>query len=100
MKSMIIAAAAALAMTAAGSAFAAEGEDMLKANGCLNCHDMNTKKVGPAFADVAKKAPAKGKERDAYEAKLVEKVAGGKGHPAVKAKQEDVAKMVHAIVDK
>ncbi len=100
MKSMMIAAAAALAMAAAGSAFAADADDMLKANGCLNCHDMNTKKVGPAFKDVASKAPAKGAERDAYEAKLVDKVSGAKGHPSVKAKKEDVAKMVHAIVDK
>jgi cytochrome c551/c552 len=27
----------------------AQADDPLKANGCLNCHDKDKKKVGPAF---------------------------------------------------
>jgi cytochrome c len=34
-------------------------EDLAKAKGCFACHDVNTKKVGPAFKDVAKKFAGK-----------------------------------------
>jgi Cytochrome c551/c552 len=33
----------------------ADAEALAKAKGCYACHDVNTKKVGPAFKDVAKK---------------------------------------------
>jgi len=99
MKSIVLAVAAAVVLTAAGAASAGEPEDSLKASGCLGCHDMKTKKVGPAFADVAKKAPAKGAARDEYEAKLVDKVANGKGHMKPKVGKDEVAKLIHEIVE-
>jgi cytochrome c len=34
-------------------------EDLAKAKGCYACHDVNAKKVGPAFKDVAKKYAGK-----------------------------------------
>jgi len=51
--SMILAAflSAALLPTAA----LAQADDPLKANGCLNCHDKEKKKVGPSFKDSAAK---------------------------------------------
>jgi cytochrome c551/c552 len=49
--------------------------DALKGAGCLNCHDVDKKKVGPSLKDVAKKAP----KADEVVAKLKE----GKGHPKV-----------------
>ena len=48
----VFAAAAALA---AGVAFAQSGADVLKARGCLNCHEADKKKVGPALKDIAAK---------------------------------------------
>ena len=33
----------------------ADAEALAKAKGCYACHDVNAKKVGPAFKDVAKK---------------------------------------------
>jgi cytochrome c len=33
----------------------AGAEDLAKAKGCFACHDINAKKVGPAFKDVAKR---------------------------------------------
>jgi cytochrome c len=33
----------------------ADAEALAKAKGCYACHDINAKKVGPAFKDVAKK---------------------------------------------
>lgn len=100
MKSIVVAVAAGLAMAVAGVAGAEDAAELLKANGCSGCHDINTKKVGPALKDVAAKAPAKGAQRDAFEADLVKKVTSGKGHPNVKAKPEDVQKTIHAVVDK
>jgi cytochrome c len=34
---------------------AADAEALAKAKGCYACHDVNAKKVGPAFKDVAKR---------------------------------------------
>jgi cytochrome c len=37
----------------------ADAEALAKAKGCYACHDVNAKKVGPAFKDVAKKLAGK-----------------------------------------
>ena len=66
---------AALALSA--PALAADGPELLKAKGCLNCHDIDKKKVGPAYKDVA----AKYKGDNGASAKIVEKLKTGKGHP-------------------
>ena len=76
-KLWVLAVAGALA---AGGAWA-QGTDVLKAKGCLNCHDMEKKKVGPAFKDLA----AKYKGKQAAEGELVAKLKDGKGHPKVQA---------------
>ena len=52
MKAVVIAAAAALALSAG---LASANEDMAKKNGCMGCHQVAKKVVGPAFNDVAKK---------------------------------------------
>ena len=87
MKTMLTVAAAAFAFAAAGAANAqAKAEDLMKANGCLNCHDVSTKKVGPAFKDIA----AKFKGKADAEKMLVAQLKDGKGHPAVKASDADI----------
>src|SRR5512138_2748598 len=94
MKHLFKAAAIALAagsLVVATGAAAQSGADLLKAKGCLGCHDLEKKKVGPAFKDVA--AKNQGKE-DA----LVAKVAGAKGHPKVNASEEDVRKAVEQVL--
>jgi len=40
-------------LTTAGLTFASE--ELAKKSGCMNCHDMSAKKVGPSFKDIAKK---------------------------------------------
>jgi len=92
MKSMLIAIAAAATLMVAGTASAQE--DLAKANGCTNCHAVDTKKVGPAFKDVA----AKYKGKADAEAMLTSKLSEAKGHPAVKAKPDDVAKLVKWVL--
>src|ERR1700730_12213575 len=61
-------------------------EALAKSSGCLNCHAVDTKKIGPAFKDVA----AKYKGKSDAEATLGAKISAGKEHPAVKASGDDV----------
>ena len=82
MKSMIVAVIATVGMTIAGTA--AAQADLAQKN-CGSCHALDTKKMGPAFKDIAKKF----KGNATAQADLVAKVGGGKGHPAVKASPED-----------
>ena len=76
MKAMPLVLVSAIAL-GAGLAYAQSGADVLKAKGCLNCHEADTKKVGPSFKDIA----AKHKDDKGAEGKLVEKLKEGKGHP-------------------
>ena len=77
---LVIAAAAGLAI---GTAFAQSGADVLKSKGCNNCHEVDKKKVGPAYKDIA--AKGKGKE-----AALTAKLKEGKGHPKVSASDAEI----------
>lgn len=79
--------------------FAATGlangqEALAKSNGCLNCHAVDTKKIGPAFKDVA----AKYKGKADAETTLAAKISGGKEHPAVKASGDDVKSLVKWVL--
>ncbi len=65
-----------------------------KQHGCLNCHDIDKKKMGPGFKDVA--AAHKGKAGD--EAALVAKITGGKDHPPIKASEADVKTLVKWVL--
>ncbi len=53
MKKVLIGAVAASAILLAGVAQA--NADLAKSSGCLNCHNVDTKLVGPALKDVAGK---------------------------------------------
>ena len=55
MKSMMIAVAAAVSLALAGAASAQSGADLEKSKGCGTCHAADTKKMGPAWKDVAAK---------------------------------------------
>ena len=78
---------------AAGGAWA-QGTDVLKAKGCLNCHDMDKKKVGPSFKDVA----AKFKGKKGAEGELVAKLKSGKGHPKVQAPDAELEAAVRHVL--
>jgi cytochrome c len=92
MKLIAMTLAASIILAAAGAASAQEA--LAKSSGCLNCHAVDTKKIGPAFKDVA----AKYKGKADAEATLVAKVGGGKGHPAVKAGPDDVKSLVKWVL--
>lgn len=86
MKSMLIAMAAAASLMAAGVASAESGADLAKAKGCGNCHAADTKKVGPAWKDVA----AKYKDDKGGEQKIVTMLKEGKGHPKIAGSDADL----------
>ncbi|HTP48816.1 MAG TPA: c-type cytochrome [Casimicrobiaceae bacterium] len=92
MKFLAAAVVAAIAM--AGAAGANAQQDLAQKSGCLNCHAADTKKVGPAFKDIA----AKYKGKADAEAKLAAEISGAKGHPAVKASPDDVKSLVKWIL--
>ena len=75
---------------AAGSVFAQSGADVVKAKGCLNCHAVDQKKVGPSFKDIAAK---KGDQ-----AALVAKLKDGKGHPKVAASDAELKAAVGYVM--
>ena len=93
MKALLLALAATGALAAA-SGFAQSGPDVLKAKGCLTCHDADKKKVGPSFKDIA----AKYKDDKGAEGKLVEKVKEGKGHPKVAASDSELKAAVQHVL--
>lgn len=72
MKSVLISALVATGLFASAPAFA--NKDLATKSGCMACHAVDKKMVGPAYQEVAKKYKA------ADEAMLIDKVKkGGKG---------------------
>jgi cytochrome c len=92
MKSIVIAAVLAAGMGVAGTANAQEA--LAKSSGCLNCHDVATKKMGPAFKEIA----TKNKGKADAEAKIIAKLSAGKDHPEVKAKGDDLKGIVKWVL--
>ncbi|MBV8633220.1 MAG: c-type cytochrome [Burkholderiaceae bacterium] len=58
------------------SAFAADPADLAKAKGCLTCHSVDAKIVGPAYKDVAKKYAG---QKDAEKQLVAKVLKGGSG---------------------
>ena len=100
MKRLIAASAATLGLLLAGGVQA--DEKLAQANGCLTCHQIDKKILGPAFKEVA----AKYRGDKAAEANLVKKVKeGGKGAwgdmpmpPNAHVKDADIAALVNWIL--
>jgi cytochrome c len=103
MKALMISIAAAGALVLAGQASADDQKALAQKSGCLACHSVDAKILGPAYKDVA----AKYKGKPEMEAKLVEKVKkGGSGvwgpipMPAnsPQVKDEDIKAIVHWVL--
>jgi cytochrome c len=95
-----IAVCAAAVLMVAGGAHASE--KLAQSSGCMTCHGVDKKIIGPAFKDVA----AKYRGDKGAEASLAQKVkAGGKGvwgdmpmPPNAHVKDEDIKALVHWIM--
>ena len=85
-----------LVLAAAGVlvAGAVQAQDVLKAKGCLNCHEADKKKVGPSLKDIA----AKHKGNKDAEGMLVGKLKEGKGHPKVAASDDELKAAVKQVL--
>lgn len=90
---MVLVTAAACVM-AAGFGFAQSGPEVLKAKGCMNCHEADKKKVGPSYKDIA----AKYKGDKGAEAGLVAKLKEGKGHPKAAASDAEIKAAVQHVL--
>lgn len=87
----ILAILAAVGALAAGFGFAQSGADVVKAKGCVNCHEVDKKKVGPSFKDIAAK-------RKGAEAEIVAKLKDGKGHPKAAASDAEIKAAVQHVL--
>jgi len=105
MKTLVTLLAAAAAATLAAGAHAADakaGEALAKASGCLACHTVDKKLVGPSYQQIAERYR---KDKGA-EASLIQKVkAGGKGvwgdipmPPNAHVKDADIKTLVQWIL--
>lgn len=101
MKRCVMALAAAATLALANGVLAADpaaGEILTKNSGCIACHTVDKKVLGPAYKDIA----AKYRNDKAAEANLIKKVkAGGKGvwgdvpmPPNAHVKDADIKTMV------
>ena len=84
MKRMMIAVMMAVGVAGAGMVQAQDGAALAQKSGCMTCHAVDTKKLGPAFKDSA--AKFKGKS----DADLVAAVKASKPHAATKASDADL----------
>ena len=93
MKAAALVVAAAFTL-AASAGYAQSGAEVLKAKGCLNCHEMDKKKVGPAYKDVA----AKYRGNKSAESDLVAKIKEGKGHLKIEASEAELKTAVQHVL--
>ena len=82
MKSIVMAAALAAGIAAAGVANAQEA--LAKSSGCMTCHAVDTKKMGPSFKDTAAKFKGKPDAEGRWS-----RTEGREGPPAVKTSDAD-----------
>jgi cytochrome c len=93
MKALYIALAVAVG-AASGAVLAQSGQDVLKAKGCMGCHDVDKKKVGPSFKDIA----AKHKGDKSKAAAIAARIKEGKGHPKSAASEAELKAAVEQIL--
>ena len=79
-KRILSAAVAGMAVLAFASMAYADGKDEAQEHGCLKCHDVDKKKVGPSYKDISAKLKGKKVEEGmaAMKAKPVHKSVLGK----------------------
>lgn len=100
MKSVLISALVTVGALASAPAFASAEKDLATKSGCMACHAVDKKLVGPAYQEVAKKYKA------SDEAMLFEKVRkGGKGvwgpipmPPNTAVKDDDLKSLIKWIL--
>src|SRR5205085_1756870 len=70
-----------ICLAAASGAVWAQGTELLRSKGCLNCHDAERTRVGPSLRDIR----ARYKGDTSKSADIVARMKEGKGHPKIAA---------------
>jgi len=83
-----------LAVTGAMAVSGVSAQDILKEKGCVTCHAVAEKKVGPSQKDIA----VKYKDDKGAEDKLVAKLKEAKGHPKVSASDAELKAAVKQVL--
>ena len=86
--------ALAIFLTVPGGAVLAQGNDLLRSKGCLNCHDLDRTKVGPSIKDL--RAKYKGDRSKAPD--IAARMKDGKGHPKVAGSDAELRGAVEAAI--
>ncbi len=93
MKLIVLSAVVSIGLAAAPGVACAQ-EALAKSAGCLTCHDVAAKKMGPSFKEISAKYKGKADAAATIETKL----ASAKGHPAVKTSADDNKSLVKWIL--
>jgi cytochrome c len=92
MKKLVAVLAAVGGLMIAGAAQA--DADLAKAKGCLNCHAVDTKKMGPSFKDSAAKYKGNKEAVGKVVTGLKEGKMGDKAHPKIAGSDDELKKLV------
>lgn len=92
MKTVVVAALAAASLMVGGVAHASA--EAATSAGCMKCHDVDKKKMGASFKDIA----AKNKGNKDYVNAATAKLTSGSGHPKVTASESDVKKIMDWVM--
>jgi cytochrome c len=90
----ILLAATVAGVLATGTMHARSGAEVVKAKGCMNCHELDKKKVGPAYKEVA----AKYKSDKGAEDSLIAKLKAAKDHPKIAASDAELKAAVAYVL--
>ena len=93
MKTMLLVVAAAGGVMIAGAANAQAGAELAKSKGCMGCHELDKKKVGPGFKEIS----AKYKGNKEAEGKLIAALKDGKGHMKIAATDAELKTLVQWV---
>jgi cytochrome c len=97
MKSLLIAAAAVASVAFAGAAQAQEA--LAKEKGCLGCHAVDAKKMGPSYKEVSAKYKGKADAEAAIVGMLKSgKAPSGKTHPVAKASDDEMKSLAKWVL--
>lgn len=93
---------AAAVLCAAAAASAQSGEDLIKKNGCVACHAIDKKVIGPAYVDVAAKYKGDAKAAATLQNKVKQGGSGVWGQvpmpPNTQVSDADIKTMVSFIL--
>jgi cytochrome c551/c552 len=82
------------AIPLAHAAYTGDGAQLTQSKGCIMCHDVSQKKVGPSFSTIA--AQYKGKPGAA--ATLEAKLKNGTGHPKIDATDAELQQLIGYVL--